>query len=534
MVPEAVGPARAVGAAIGHNPRGLSSLTSRLANLDRRVLVALAAGLVVVIVVGTGAAVYAVGRPATTATTFNLKDGARDVALNQPLTLTFDRPTTPAAVAAHFRLTPAVDGALAPAPGGRSYTWTPAAPWADQTTYTVSLDSFRDGKSTVTGGRWRFTTTILPRVVAVTNDAGSAVADGAEQPLGTSLHLAFNTAMNKDATKVLVNGQPGSVSWTDDGRAAVLATKGAGVGPLALTLAAGSADAAGHAVSTAWTLTIDLVFHVDIHTTPLKFPALVQVPNDPTARDQSGLQAADMVFEYVTEGGITRFTAVFTKAPDKIGPVRSGRLISLKLTRHYHGQLFLSGTSEGTFGVLQRDPVPTFFDTQGYYYRAGDRYAPNNLYINADAVAREENGTNIPAYALTTGKPGLTGGAATSSVAVGDHRSSYAFDATTKTYTKTEDGHQFGDASIGQPLRISMLVVLHTRITTTSIIEDVNGVHGLDFDLDGTGNAEIYYQGARYDVRWSSPDRASPLVFTTASGQAVALPAGLVWVDVVS
>ena len=45
--------------------------------------------------------------------------------------------------------------------------------------------------------------------------------------------------------------------------------------------------------------------------------------------------------------------------------------------------------------------------------------------------------------------------------------------------------------------------------------------------------ADVYYQGQKYGAKWSSPDRGSPLVFTTDSGQPIALPTGLVWVDVV-
>src|SRR5258708_10503791 len=40
-------------------------------------------------------------------------------------------------------------------------------------------------------------------------------------------------------------------------------------------------------------------------------PIAVMVENYPAARPQSGLVDADMVYETVTEGGITRFMAVF-------------------------------------------------------------------------------------------------------------------------------------------------------------------------------------------------------------------------------
>jgi hypothetical protein len=141
---------------------------------------------------------------------------------------------------------------------------------------------------------------------------------------------------------------------------------------------------------------------------------------------------------------------------------------------------------------------------------------------------------NVTPKGFTSGNPGLSGGAPAPSVDVPDHRSTYGFDGATKTYTKTEDGHQMGDASIGQPLHIAMLVVLHTQVTVTSIIEDVNGAHGLDYNIDGSGSAEFYYQGQKYTGKWSSANRSSPLTFTTDAGQPIAVPPGLVWVDAVA
>src|SRR5699024_3549017 len=50
----------------------------------------------------------------------------------------------------------------------------------------------------------------------------------------------------------------------------------------------------------------------------------VMVNNHPDARPQSGLSQADMVFEILAEGHMTRFLALFhSEQPEQIGPVRS-------------------------------------------------------------------------------------------------------------------------------------------------------------------------------------------------------------------
>ena len=50
----------------------------------------------------------------------------------------------------------------------------------------------------------------------------------------------------------------------------------------------------------------------------------VKIENSAEARPQTNLQLADVVYESVTEGGITRFNAIFhSQAPEVVGPVRS-------------------------------------------------------------------------------------------------------------------------------------------------------------------------------------------------------------------
>src|SRR5712664_2895025 len=98
---------------------------------------------------------------------------------------------------------------------------------------------------------------------------------------------------------------------------------------------------------------------------PPPAPALVQVENLPAARPQRGLQRADLVMEYLTEGGITRFTAIYF-APTgggRIEPVRSARPISLVLVKAYGGVLFFSGASGHVLGQIQAESMPALSES---------------------------------------------------------------------------------------------------------------------------------------------------------------------------
>lgn len=65
-------------------------------------------------------------------------------------------------------------------------------------------------------------------------------------------------------------------------------------------------------------------------------PLGVVIENHVDARPQSGLLAADVIYEAVAEGGITRFLAMYLcEDSPTIGPVRSARIYYLKLLQGY-------------------------------------------------------------------------------------------------------------------------------------------------------------------------------------------------------
>ncbi len=74
---------------------------------------------------------------------------------------------------------------------------------------------------------------------------------------------------------------------------------------------------------------------------------LIKISNyPPVVRPQSGVNQADLVYEYEVEGGVTRFAAIFrSNAPTHVGPVRSGRLMDLNLVPMYEALFSYSGAS---------------------------------------------------------------------------------------------------------------------------------------------------------------------------------------------
>jgi DUF3048 family protein/Big-like domain-containing protein len=493
----------------------------------------IALGVLVAVVCTAGGGYLAYLNTLPTTVSLNVANGQKEVPADEHLVLTFNRAVTLANVQSHLTVSPKADGTIVSDSGQTKYEWVPVKPLADLTTYTFTLTSFQDtSKHAVKAARWVFTTTIVPRIVSVTMPDGAPVTDGLEIMPGTTLTFNFNDVMEPSTVKLTLGAQPVNLTWAKDGRSASMATSGIPSGPLVLKMDAGAKDQTGHVVKAAWNLDTGLYYRDREHTIALKYPALIQVPNDAGAVDQDGLQAADIVFEYLAEGGITRLTAVFGSAPDLIGPMRSSRLVSLKIARHYRGLLFQSGESAVTREAAGSDPVPQFFDTVGYTFRTNSRYAPDNLMISGDGVNRAEQKfyPNLPAFTVPKARPTFGGGAAATRVTVSEHYSTYTYDPIMGTYQKNESGHSYRDAHLRQPLRIEMLVVLHTQESLLPI-GDGHGSYIHDFNLDSSGKADVYYKGQSFSAQWASTDGHGPLTFAY-NGAPLTLPPGLVWIDV--
>jgi hypothetical protein len=503
----------------------------RKTGFARRGWIALGAALAVVFSAAGGFVAYANTLP--TVVTLSVKDGQTNVSTDEHLVFKFSRPVALSTLRSALTVAPSTEATFTTLVGQTEYMWSPTAFLDELTTYTVTVNALTDiGRHPMKAAQWSFTTTIQPRVLSVTSPGG-AIAEGGEIDPGAPLHINFNDAMDPSTVNVTVGTRIVNLKWAADGKSATISTTGIPSGPLVLLLAAGARDQTGHSISNAFTLNTGIYYHDKERTTALKYPALIQIPNDYFARDQNGLQAAGIVFEYVAEGGITRLTAIYQNAPALIGPMRSSRFISLKIARHYKGLLFQSGESQATRSRAAGDPVPQFFDTIGYMFRTPVRFAPDNLMISGTSIRRAEGMYGIATFTVPKTRPTLVGGTAVTKIGVPEHASIYSYDPAFGTYQKYEEGHLYRDANSRQLVRIEMLILLHTQVLLLDV-GDGHGSHIHDYNLDSKGKIDIFYKGHRYAGTWSSAGAHQPLAFKLSTGQTLTLPPGLVWIDVVA
>lgn len=120
-------------------------------------------------------------------------------------------------------------------------------------------------------------------------------------------------------------------------------------------------------------------------------PIAVMVENHPDSRPQSGLSQADIVYETLAEGGITRFMAIYqTQKVDSIGPVRSARPYFVNWAKEL-GAVYahVGGSDEALLmlrqGVTGVSDVDEFFNAS-YFPRTNRRPAPHNTYTSTDKL----------------------------------------------------------------------------------------------------------------------------------------------------
>lgn len=272
-------------------------------------------------------------------------------------------------------------------------------------------------------------------------------------------------------------------------------------------------------------------------------PLLVQVENLSDARPQSGLQDAEVVYEYVTEGGISRFSAIYTSPPKaRVGPIRSARLVTISLAKIYGAVVVFSGGSTYIKGQMQSAGIPNADENSasGDLFRDNKRAAPHNLYSDGSHLSDLESHVNAAQVSWTlwsrTSPQSVNGGKpmAQVTVPVSDTETpTFTYDAAASGWKRTEpDTGPFLDANTGAPLVVSTLIVQQVPIHPSSEVVDVNGATGVDHDVMGSGSAQVFTAGREFDATWTQGSSGPPS-FTTGNGAAPIAP-GLVWICLVA
>lgn len=263
----------------------------------------------------------------------------------------------------------------------------------------------------------------------------------------------------------------------------------------------------------------------------------IMIENSPDARPQSGLKDSGVVFEAVAEGGITRFLALYQQEkPNLIGPVRSVRMYYIDWVAAFNASVaHIGGSSRALSEVRngQYRDIDQFFNA-GAYWRASDRYAPHNVYTsfkNLDALNKAKGYTTskFTGFVRDDSEAADQKTATKIDVTISGplYNSSYAYNAKTNTYHRSQGGAAHKDREKGQ---ISPRVVVVMKIPTKLVFED-----GWREQMTtiGSGKVYIFQNGIVKQGTWKKTSRTAQITFTDKNGETIPLARGQTWITAV-
>jgi hypothetical protein len=270
----------------------------------------------------------------------------------------------------------------------------------------------------------------------------------------------------------------------------------------------------------------------------------VKIENSVDARPQTGLNAADMVWEEVVEGGITRFVAVYhSTLPPEIGPVRSIRPMDAAIAAPLRGLFAFSG-GQGPFVSAVADAglqVLSHDAGAGGFYRLNTRYAPHNVYAApADFLAQADPahqaappeqfaiaGPDERPTAVVAGAPTATASLKLS----GSSHPTWTWSAADNAWLRAEGSTPAVEAD-GTPLRAANVVVLRVAVVNTAFT-DPAGNPVPETQMLGTGEALVASGGRTIAATWTKNALTDPVVLTGTDGLPLLLAPGNTWVELV-
>lgn len=273
-----------------------------------------------------------------------------------------------------------------------------------------------------------------------------------------------------------------------------------------------------------------------------KRPLAVMVENSTAARPQSGLDKADLVYEALAEGGITRMMAVYACGGDSaknIGPVRSARPYFVDWVEGFDAIYVHAGGSPQALDQIKDDKVE---DINNYgdgvnFIRSSDRSSPHNLYTSYTGIINlakkfgykltgKYKELNFKDDAATEDRP------ASQEVVINfsslTYQAKWTYNKSNNSYSRYLAGLPHKDLVTGKQITAK-----------TIIVEEVDqrpipgGSSRLEMDTVGSGDAVIIQDGKATEGSWEKKFVGDRTTYYDASGNEIALTAGTIWIEIV-
>jgi hypothetical protein len=296
-------------------------------------------------------------------------------------------------------------------------------------------------------------------------------------------------------------------------------------------------------------------------------PLGVMIENHKQARPQSGLSSADIVYEAVAEGGITRFLAIFycQNAP-YVGPVRSARMYFIRFLEGY-GQYPLyahvgGANTEGPANALgyinelgwsSYNDMNQFSVPFPYFWRDYERLknvaTEHTVYTSTKKLWQyakdKRNLTNVDEKGVRwdkgfvpwkfedDAKTADRGNVVKIDFGFWDNLASdfsvvWSYDVKTNSYKRTNGGVPHLDKNTGKQLEAKNIVVMFAKESPAN--DGYEGGHLLYKNI-GSGDMLFFKNGQVIKGTWSKETEEDNIKFFDNSGKEISIVRGQVFIE---
>ena len=268
-------------------------------------------------------------------------------------------------------------------------------------------------------------------------------------------------------------------------------------------------------------------------------PACIMINNIIDAMPQSGISQADITYEMLVEGGITRYMCVFKDyaSVGKIGPVRSARHYYVMVDQMYNGIYAHVGWSNYAHDYIVNNYMTTLnglYDSTTFY-RDETRYAPHNCYTDGEKLQAGIAAAGISTtydydvedmFLFNYDDTALGNGQIANKITTAYNSSStrwFEYNEEDKLYYRFQYGEAQIDDQTNEQLRYKNVIVMFVQYTDLG-----EGLQDIDWDKGGTG----YYatDGEYESITWKKSNGV--IKYYTADGNQLKMNPGKTFITV--
>lgn len=268
------------------------------------------------------------------------------------------------------------------------------------------------------------------------------------------------------------------------------------------------------------------------------------IENSTDARPQVGLTSADVVYEAVAEGGITRFMALFQQTlPKKAGPIRSARSNYIDWLSEYDAVYVHAGGAPTALNRISSYGIKDYpHSNDGTFWREPQAGVAieHTLFANISQIFK--NATTVKKWSKTYDfKPWLFKDPAAeielgSTLTINFSSPAFAvrwdFDKKTNTYKRVMAGVAHKDRLTGKQITAKTVVVMTVNRSANPPYpggKQSEWTH----DTIGSGNASVFIDGKRIRGTWKKPSRKERTRFYDETGNEITLNRGQIWIEAI-